>query len=205
MCKYMTREIIEKTNAAADFDGFIAARTILESEGVKADTIVPCNLFNDVMQMLPKLYNPADKGRAGKVGEVDERVNRWQESGRLWAHWSEFHARKTGRADIGNNTEMKTGCGDWLYSYKGSTCEEIFEEYYHKSGKIRWATDDFIIECSWIDFLDYLASYNNKGLATWFKSTTKYNPMLSRTVVLMQEYKTSKKKLAYLQDCPYCV
>ena len=200
----LTKEHIAHAKAAYMEGGYMAAREALKADGVGVDTIVMPDLFNDAVNLLPMLYNPADKGRWGKIGEVEERVTRWQENGRSWAHWGEFHARKSGRADVGDKTEMKTGAGDWLYSYNHSTLEDIIAEYATKQTFIRWATADFIIECTWQELLEYLAEYNAKGLATWFKSNVKYNPMISKTVVMMQEYRTSKKKLAYLQNCPYC-
>lgn len=204
MLKYFDENAAAKILEAFHKGDFEAARACAKAIGLESGTIVLAKDYNLALLVLKKLYNPADKGLMGKYGEVEERVTRWQENNRLYAHWQEFHARKSGRADIGNDTEMKTGCGDWLYSYYHGDRESIIEEYYHKAGKIRWATEEFIIECSWSELLDYLASYNDKGLATWFKSNVKYNPMISKTVVMMQEYKTSKKKIAYLQDCPYC-
>lgn len=205
MEKYFSDSMAWDILNAYSKEGFDSARKAAAENGLAADTIILAHHFNLALQVLEKLYNPADKGKGGKWAEVAERVTRWQEGGRTWAHWSEFHARKSGRADIGDNTEMKTGSGDWLYSYKSSDRESIIAEYRHKQTFIHWATDDFTIECTWEEFLDYLESYNDKGLATWFKSNVRYNPMLSKTVVQMQEYRSSKKKLAFLQDCPYCI
>lgn len=182
---------------------YLAAREQLKRDGVTAATVVLAADFVDAVQLAYNLTNPADFGRDGKNAEVMERVLRWLENGRSWAHWGEFHARKHGYADVGRRTEMKTGCGDWLYSRTYADRSRIIAEYWKKETLIRWATDEFTIECTWHELFDYLASYNDKGIETWFKTNTKYNVMISETVVMMQEYKTSKRKIKFLQACPY--
>ncbi len=200
----MTNEQIRFYHGVANLCGFELARKQMEADGVKADDIIKAADFMDAVNLALALYNPADKGRFGKNGEVMERAIGWMESGRKWAHWGEFFARKSGKADVGTRTEMKTGCGDWLYSCVHSERSAIIAEYWRKETMIRWATEDFTIVCTWRELFDYLASYNAKGIETWFKSNVKYNVMLSKTVVMMQEYKTSKRKVAFLQNCPYC-
>lgn len=205
MKKYLELNDIHEAIEASREGGFEAARATLQKLEIGATTIVLSGLWNEVItDLLPSLYNPADFGRNGKIGEVTERVMQWQEAGRRFARWNEFHARKSGRADLGRRTEVKTGCGDWLYSLTSGEWDGIIAEYRHKQTRIRWSTNEFIIDATWEQFLDYLEEYNAKGLATWFKSQVAYNPMLNKAVIRMQEYKTSKKKIAYLQNCPYC-
>ena len=188
----------------ASYDGFQAVRKEVEKLNIQPSDIVLADDFIIAVKIAYRMYNPADKGKDGKSAEVMERVIRWQESGRKWARWGEFFARRSGRTDVGTRTEMKTGAGDWLSSFVHSDRESIIREYWKKDTIIRWTTEDFTIECTWHELFDYLSAYNDKGIDTWFKSNTKYNPMISKTVVMMQEYKTSKKKIAYLMNCPYC-
>lgn len=200
----MTNEQILFYRGVAELHGFKVAREQMEADGVKADSVIRAADFMDAVDLALALYNPSDKGRFGKNGEVMERALGWLESGRTWARWGEFFARKSGKADVGTRTEMKTGCGDWLYSCIHSDRADIIAEYWKKETVIRWSTEDFCIVCTWHQLFDYLASYNAKGIETWFKTNTKYNAMLSKTIVMMQEYKTSKRKVAFLQECPYC-
>lgn len=200
----MTKNEILFYKGIAELFGYEKAREQMKADGVKADDIIRADDFMDAVNLALALYSPADKGRFGKNGEVMERALGWLDGGRKYAHWGEFFARKSGKADVGTRTEMKTGCGDWLYSCKYSERSAIIAEYWKKETMIRWSTEDFTIVCTWHELFDYLASYNNKGIETWFKTNTKYNVMLSKTVVMMQEYKTSKRKIAFLQDCPYC-
>lgn len=156
-----------------------------------------------ILSILDCLYNPDDKGKFGKIGEVEERLIQWSER-RKFCYINELHARKSGRSDIGKRTEIKTGAGDWLYSLRYNDRESIIKEYYNKTTEILWTTEYFRIRCSWGELFEYLEQYNGKGLNTWFKSNTKHDIMTDKTVVMMQEFKTSKKKIAYLQECPYC-
>lgn len=183
---------------------FEDARKVVEDEGLVPATIVLADAFEWALEIRRRLYNPDDFGWKGKLAEVEERVIRWEEGGRSWARWSEFHARRHGLEDIRGRIEMKTGAGDWLYSRRYSEWEDIVEEYRHKSGKVRWATECFIIECSWAELLEYLEQYNGKGLATWFKKDVKYNATISESVVMLQTWSNSKRKVEYLQACPYC-
>lgn len=200
----MTGEQMKRYTLIAQREGYIAARTAMENDGITSTEVVKAADFITAVNLAMELYSPTDKGRYGKNAEVLERVQGWLANGRTYAKWGEFFARKSGKADIGTRTEMKTGCGDWLYSCKHSDRSAIIAEYWKKETIIRWATEEFCIVCTWHELFDYLNSYNAKGIDTWFKTNVKYNVMLSKTVVMMQEYKTSKKKLAFLQECPYC-
>lgn len=179
------------------------ARKTMQEDGITPNTIVLAQDASDALVLALHLYNPDDKGRNGKNKEATERIIRKLNNGVRWIYWGDFFAHKSGRADVGRNTEMKTGAGDWLYSLRHSDWDGIVNEYRHKHTLIRWETEFFVIECSWEELLDYLESYNAKGLTTWFKSNIGFNPMTSKSVVRMQEFKTSKRKIAFLQACPW--
>ena len=59
----------------------------------------------------------------------------------------------------------------------------------------------FRIEAPWGDFMDYLEAYKpSKGLATWFRPEVKLSSYGS--CIMMQSFKNSKPKMAYLMACP---
>lgn len=182
---------------------YLETRRIMNDNGVQPTDIIMAQDIMDALDLALALYSPEDKGRYGKNGEASERVLRKLEHGVKWFYWSECFARKSGRSDVGDRTEMKTGAGDWLWSLRHSDWDGIVAEYRHKQTKILWSTEEFRIEATWEQLFDYLEGYNAKGLSTWFKSAVGFNPMTNKAVVRMQEFKTSKRKIAYLQACPW--
>lgn len=203
MKKHITEiELLIVKNVALKY-GFEEGRRQAERYDFTPKSIISSKDVMLALDVALALYNPADLGMYGKNKEASERALQKLENGVKWFYWEEVWARKTGRADIGRRTEMKSGAGDWLYSLRADTWDGIIKEYRHKQTMILWDTEFFRILATWEQLLDYLESYNSKGLATWFKSCVKYNPMTSRACVMMQEFKTSKKKIAFLQACPY--
>lgn len=202
MKKYLTGTEI-KTYLHMAHKDYMETRNIMKEDGVLPTDIILAQDIMEALDLALALYSPEDKGRFGKNSEATERVLRKLENGVTWFYWSECFARKSGRADVGRRVEMKTGAGDWLWSLRHSDWDGIIAEYRHKQTMILWATEKFRIEATWEQLMDYLESYNAKGLSTWFKSTIGYNPMTNKAVVRMQEFKSSKKKIAYLQACPW--
>jgi len=184
---------------------YIEARELIAKYGIENGTSILKEAFPYMPIIISYLYNPNDKGMNGKVSEVEERLTRWYDSGRPVCRWSELHARKHGKSDMNSRKaeEMKTGAGDWLYSCTASTRENIIAEYRYRQSLIYWKTEEFTIRCTWEQLFDYMDTYNNKGCEQFFKSNVKYNPMIERSVCMLQEWKTSKKKIAFFQACPY--
>lgn len=183
---------------------YIQARAFIEYLHINAKTAVMHDAFPYVIRIIEKLYNPADYGANGKIKEVERRLTEWHENKRPVCMWYELHARKSGKSDIRRNMhEYKTGAGDWLYSTVNSDYESILQEYRNKQTVIEWETEYFHITCTWRELFDYMDSYNEKGFAQFFKKNVKYNPQLTKTVVMLQEWKTSKKKIAFFAACPY--
>lgn len=205
----MLKVIDKKTALAliallAKCEDFTAARAALAEYGIENGTTVKKEAFPFIPSILDYLYNSADKGKNGKISEVEERLSRWYENGRPLCRWFELHARRHGKSDMsGKSEEMKTGAGDWLYSTVYSDRENIVSEYRKRNSLIFWKTDYFTIRCSWSELLAYMDTYNGKGAEQFFKVNVKYNPMIERSVVMLQEWKTSKKKIAFFQACPY--
>ena len=190
-------QAIIDTYSEADY---LEVRKAVDALDIGKNTIVPAEAMNTACALRWLMYNPADFGRNGKVSEFEYRVDCWLENGRKYCHWRELVARKTGKADANRNEEHKTGAGDWLRSQRYCEFEDILDEYAKKQTYIVWRTDYFAIRCRWCELFDYLASYNG-NIATWFNRCLKYGD--AEVVVKLQEWKTSKKKIAFLQACPY--
>ena len=184
---------------------FETARKFIEHVGINPDTLIEKEAFPIIPQIIEFLYNPADFGKRGKVKEVEERLSRYYENKHVFTcKWSECHARKSGRSDVGSRQEeMKTGAGDWLRSFKYFSMTEIVDEYSKRESIILWDTEYFRIRCTWRQLMEYFDTYNDKGKYQFFKKSVKMDNMTSQTVVMLQEWKTSKKKIAFLQACPY--
>ena len=148
-----------------------------------------------VLQEHAHPFGPVEKFRDAAV-----RLNRWiREAGStpviydIWAKKSEPEKQE----------EMKTGAGDWLRSYRYFSMTEIVDEYSKRDSIILWSTDYFRIRCTWRQLMEYFNTYNDKGKYQFFKSNIKMDNMTNQVVVMLQEWKTSKKKIAFLQACPY--
>lgn len=181
------------------------ARRFIDYLNITNGTTVMRDAFPYIIAIIEKLYNPADYGRNGKIAEVEERLTRWYENMRPCCRWFELHARKNGKSDIANGLqeEMKTGAGDWLYSCTACTREAIIAQYRHRQSLIYWKTEYFTIRCTWEQLFDYMDCYNDKGIEQFFKVNIKYNVQDNKAVCMLQEWKTSKKKIAFFSACPY--
>ena len=200
--EFARKMLVYMTEKSMDFE---TARRFVDHVGIKPETLIERDAFPIIPQIISFLYNPADYGKNGKIAEVEERLTRYYENGHVFAcKWSECHARKTGRSDVGKRQEeLKTGAGDWLRSFKYFSMHEVVDEYSKRDSIILWSTEYFRIRCTWRQLLEYFDSYNEKGKYQFFKSTVKIDNMTSQTIVMLQEWKTSKKKIAFLQACPY--
>lgn len=195
-----TAERMEEIIRKYTEEDYLSVREEVDKLGIVKNTVVPAEYMNLACRLRWLMYNPADFGRNGKVAEFEYRVDGWLENGRTWCHWRELCARKTGKVDAGKNEEHKTGAGDWLRSQRYETFEAILAEYARKETYIVWRTDYFSIRCKWCELFDYLTGYNG-NVETWFNRSLKYGD--AEVVVKLQEWKTSKKKIAYLVACPY--
>lgn len=183
----------------------LQARKFIEYLKIDGGTQVKKEAFPYVARIIEFLYSPDDYGRNGKISEVQERLNRWYENNRPLCAWHELHARRNGKSDLQNKKqeEMKTGAGDWLYSNTANTREDIIAQYRNRQSLIYWKTEHFAIRCTWEQLFDYMEEYNNKGVAQFFKINIKYNPQVNKSVCMLQEWKSSKKKIEFFKACPY--
>lgn len=184
---------------------FLDCREYVLECGLTFTAQIAKEAFFEALKLRELLFNPDDYGINGKLSETEENLQLWAENEHIYSlPWRCFFTKAHGRTDIetnGERYEKKTGAGDWLYSKRFSEWNAIINEYKRKTSYIIWETDSFRIVATWTDFLNYLESYNEKGLTTWFKSCIKYS--MYGACLQMQEFKTSKRKLSYLESCPW--
>lgn len=152
------------------------------------------------------MYNPKDKGMYGKLNEIEKRVN----ASKAPMPWSSFSARTPNLADqtikvdgVTYALEHKSGAGDW-YKTRCTTLDTAMEEYSKRNKLLVWDTDEFTLVIPFSKLMAGLDSYsgrgNAKGWRTFFKKTLTMTTDGCHYVVGMQEWKTSKPKIQYLQD-----
>lgn len=179
---------------------YMMIRRGIHQLGITGETYVLPADFELVQRVLALSYKDTDKGAYGDQAEVSRRCNRHAELNRP-LKWAAFFARRAGQVDNiyhGIKMEDKSGAGDWLKSHTAQTREEAIAEYRTRKDWIRWIVEDYDIcfICPWPVLFDVLDTYNEKGCAQFFKSNV--YPTDSGIVVQLQEFRTSKKKLAWL-------
>jgi len=182
---------------------FMTVRAIVRDYGVEPTTQIATDAFAIMAKIAGWTYNPADKGRNGKHREVVKRLKLKVAAGATFTYWAEFFAHKTDEKDMigldGLNYESKTSVGDFNRC-QFSSLEQMRACYERKvNDRLDWdyPAAKLHVVCTWAEFFSYLESYNDKGLTTWYKSNVKLSN--HGYIFSLQEIKTSKKKLAYLQ------
>jgi len=189
---------------SADEKNYLTVREIIKAEGIEPTTQVLAEAFPIMAKLAGWSYNPSDKGRKGKHKEAVKRLRLKLDCGASFTYWSEFFAHSAKEKDItdtdnGINYESKTSVGDFNYCRFG-TLEQMRACYEKKvNDRLDWDYPEAQIKviCTWTEFFNYLESYNDKGLSTWYKSNVKLTS--NGYVFALQEIRTSKKKLAYLK------
>lgn len=150
-------------------------------------------------------YNPKDKGKDGKLNEIQKRVDRTNVTGEPM-RWVDFNARsafspdqKIRKPDGGYwILEHKHGAGDW-YRTMADNREEAIKAYKLENKMLVWDTDDFTIIMPFADFIEALESYKG-GAETFFKKSMGYNVATGKNVLQLQTYTNSVKKLTFLME-----
>lgn len=185
---------------------------------VKKTDYVPCAFIRPVMVVFCSYYySKAGTGHNGVVNEIKKRIGeiefteKAQEKG---IAITDFMLHKQGTTDTYDTDnkigyEEKSGCGNWLYSEKASTLEEIRIEYERKKTLIRWDYT-FVVETkkegkklyhvyivtTFKRLFAFLSDFD-KGFGTWWKENNK-SGLYGGFCWEMQTIKTSKKKADYL-------
>ena len=147
--------------------------------------------------------NPADFGKDGKIAEAGLRLirslvtNRPLNNNAFYAHAPNVDDTRIYVDGKPIRLEIKTGAGDW-YRTECRDVESALQEYAQENKLLIWKTFAFTIVLPFSEFLDALENYNEKGAAQFFKSTLKVNEL--GRVLQLQEWKTSKKKIRFLQQ-----
>lgn len=147
--------------------------------------------------------NPADFGKDGKITEAGLRLirslvtNRPLNNNAFYAHAPNVDDTRIYVDGKPVRLEIKTGAGDW-YRTECRDVESALQAYAQENKLLIWKTFAFTIVLPFSEFLDALDNYNEKGAAQFFKSTLKVNEL--GRVLQLQEWKTSKKKIRFLQQ-----
>lgn len=147
--------------------------------------------------------NPADFGKDGKITESGLRLirslatNRPLNNNAFYAHAPNVDDTRIYVNGKPVRIEIKTGAGDW-YRTECRDVESALQAYAQENKLLIWKTFAFTIVLPFSEFLDALDNYNEKGAAQFFKSSLKVNEL--GRVLQLQEWKTSKKKIRFLQQ-----
>lgn len=147
--------------------------------------------------------NPADFGKDGKIAEAGLRLirslatNRPLNNNAFYAHAPNVDDTRIYINGKPVRLEIKTGAGDW-YRTECRDVESALQAYAQENKLLIWKTFAFTIVLPFGEFLDALDNYNEKGAAQFFKSSLKVNEL--GRVLQLQEWKTSKKKIRFLQQ-----
>ena len=147
--------------------------------------------------------NPADFGKDGKIAEAGLRLvrslvtNRPLNNNAFYAHAPNVDDTRIYIDGKPVRIEIKTGAGDW-YRTECRDVESALQAYAQENKLLIWKTFAFTIVLPFSEFLDALDNYNEKGAAQFFKSTLKTTEL--GRVLQLQEWKTSKKKIRFLQQ-----
>ena len=147
--------------------------------------------------------NPADYGKDGKIAEAGLRLirslatNRPLNNNAFYAHAPNVDDTRIYVDGKPIRLEIKTGAGDW-YRTECRDVGSALQAYAQENKLLIWKTFAFTIVLPFSEFLDALDNYNEKGAGQFFKSTLKATEL--GRVLQLQEWKTSKKKIRFLQQ-----
>lgn len=147
--------------------------------------------------------NPADFGKDGKITEAGLRLirslatNRPLNNNAFYAHAPNVDDTRIYVDGKPVRIEIKTGAGDW-YRTECRDVESALQAYAQENKLLIWKTFAFTIVLPFSEFLNALDNYNEKSAAQFFKSSLKVNEL--GRVLQLQEWKTSKKKIRFLQQ-----
>ncbi len=203
--KKVTLEQLEAMKAIAKMRDFEQARAAIVAAGV-----LPTTTFHTAeekriaLNARAAMYNPADWGMFGKLNEIEKRVNASQSP----MPWASFKARTPNLADqtikvdgVTYALEHKSGAGDW-YKTHCETLDKAMAEYTKREKLLVWDTEEFTLVIPFSKLTEALDSYKGRGTQGWrsfFKASLKMTTDGCAYVVGLQEWKTSKPKIQYLQ------
>lgn len=204
----------EVRSLADDYDGveFIPCEEIASVlfKHIKKTDYIPENLVVPVLKVVSLFYDKAGTGYTGVMKEIEYRVL-WYSTIDGKVLFSHFFMHKSSQKDVqkdGKAMEIKTGCGNWLYSTTHDF-NAVIRNYSRRKELIHWdytfvvetkkagkETYHVKIETEWKTLFSFLRDFNG-NLQTWFKENAKSGEH-GTYIYEMQTIKTSKKKADYL-------
>lgn len=193
-------EALRKASACLDYE---KARAIVENAGItESTTFTTPEQKKLALRARLAMYSDNDKGRFGKIKEIEVRIDRSNALNRPIA-WREYRAHMASKNDAtfyindGANRvaiEVKSGAGDGFAVKTANKAKAIAQlKKLHKI--IIWDTDYFTIVLPADELVNALEHYN-KGVDTFFKQPTKKEAGYNLPI---QEWNTSKRKIAFLE------
>lgn len=180
-------------------------------EHIKKTDYVPENLIVPVLKVVSLFYDKAGTGYNGVMQEITFRVT-WYGHVDGKVLFSHFFMHKSNQRDVqkdGKAMEIKTGCGNWLYS-STHDFNAVIRNYSRRKELIHWDYKFTVetkkagkenyhiqIETEWKTLFAFLKDFNG-NLQTWFKENAKSGEH-GTYIYEMQTIKTSKKKADYLK------
>ena len=179
---------------------------------VKLTDKIPVALAPTMVKIVSHCYDKSGTGYNGVMNEIEKRIDLYS---LIYDEITvkEFFLHKMGRKDLYDKEnkesyELKSGCGNWLYS-KNSSFLATIANYERRKEKIRWTYQFEIetkkegkevfnidIDTEWKTLFSFLKDYNGH-IETWFKENSKSGEF-GTYIWEMQTVKTSRKKAVYL-------
>jgi hypothetical protein len=217
----VTKERLKKVKALAmeenafppyDKTSRFALRAIMYD--VIGKELIPVELFETVCKFSLSCYNPEGKGYNGIKTEIIERIKFSKDVGLNSLPLSDFFKHTAKEEDIydfdnDKGIEVKTGCGNWIYSnYRDlskarkeleDTNNNLLWKYHYTRKTENEFSFTIHIATDWKTFFAYLDTYP-KGFETFFKFNRVQSEKCGCCVFEMNTLKTSKKKVRFLRQ-----
>ena len=196
-----------------DFVSTEFVRNMLFSD-ISVNDYIPSELVKPVLKLVSLSYDKNGQGYHGVMVESEKRVTEYaKQKGKVL--FSEFFLHTNKQKDMyimvngkRRALELKTGCGNWLYSPKHDLMKTI-QNYSRRTEIINWCYTfvvdtkkagkelySFDIMTEWKTLFAFLRDFNG-DITTWFKENARSGEK-GIYIYEMQTIKTSKKKADYL-------
>lgn len=198
--KKVTESQLLALAAAANCSDYEQAREIVKAAKITPDTVFTTPEEKKIaLYARAAMYNPADKGKDGKLNEIGKRVK----ASKSPMPWASFKARTPNLSDqvvkidgVTYSLEHKSGAGDW-YRTHCDTLESAMREYAKRKTLLVWDTEEFTLVIPFAKLVEALSGYS-KGWETFFKSKLAVSSDGTMNLVQMQTWTNSQKKKDFL-------
>lgn len=210
------KALYEEENGIDTFPPFDSV-TRFSLRSIMFDTIgneeIPIDLFGTCLAFSLSCYDETGKGYNGIQKEIKKRLRFFSDIGVESLPLTDFFKHSAKEYDLFDDDnsvgyEIKTGCGNWLYSQfsdldlirkeKEESGERLIWNYHYTKKSEKEFSFTIKIETDWKHFFDYLDTYE-KGYKTFFKYNKSQSIKCGCSVYEMNTIKTSKKKVKFLR------